>query len=128
VALPGIEDTLVEGKACDVAVAGIGGILPTSTMVQAGYFTTREFLDLAQKGIVGDICCHFLDKEGNPRYPELSERIVGITPEWLRSIPKSIGIATGAGKAPGVAAVLRGGFVKALVCDRELAQALLDVS
>ncbi len=128
VALPGIEDTLVEGKACDVAVAGIGGILPTSTMVQAGYFTTREFVDLAQRGIVGDICCHFLDKEGNPRYPELSERIVGITPEWLRSIPKTIGIATGAEKAPGVAAVLRGGFVKALVCDRELAQALLDVT
>ena len=67
VALPGIEDTLVEVKACDVAVAGIGGILPTSTMVQAGYFTTMEFLDLAQKGIVGDICCHFLDREGNPR-------------------------------------------------------------
>ena len=128
VALPGIEDTLVEGKACDVAVAGIGGILPTSTMVQAGYFTTREFLDLAQKGIVGDICCHFLDEEGNPRYPELSERIVGITPEWLREIPKSIGIATGAEKAHGVAAVLRGGFVKALVCDRDLAQALLDIS
>ena len=54
--------------------------------------------------------------------------IVGITPKWLRDIPKTIGIATGAEKARGVAAVLRGGFVKALVCDRDLAQALLDVS
>ena len=125
-ALPGIEDTLGEGKACDVAVAGIGGILPTSTMVQAGYFTPEEFLGLADGGIVGDICCHFLDEEGNARYPELSERIVGITPEGLRAIPMTIGVATGAEKARGVAAALKGRFVKALVCDRDLAHALLD--
>lgn len=127
-ALPGIEDTLAEGKACDVAVVGIGGILPTSTMVQAGYFSLKEFLSLENGGIVGDICCHFLDEEGEPRFPELSERIVGITAAGLRAIPKTIGIATGAGKARGVAAALRGSFLQALVCDRELAQALLDVS
>ena len=125
-ALPGIGDTLAEGAACDVAVMGIGGILPTSTMVEAGYFTLDEFLGLRERGIVGDVCCHFLDAAGRTRYPELSERIVGLTPEELRAIDKTIGIATGAEKAPGVSAVARGGFIKALVCDRELAQALLD--
>jgi deoxyribonucleoside regulator len=125
-ALPGIGDTLAEGASCDVAVAGIGGILPTSTMVEAGYFTLQEFLGLRERGIVGDICCHFLDAEGRTPYPELSERIVGLTPDELRAIDRTIGIATGAEKAPGVAAAARGGFVKALVCDRELAQALLE--
>src|ERR687894_565439 len=125
-ALPGIEDTLAEGAACDVAVVGIGGILPSSTMVEAGYFTLDEFLGLRERGIVGDVCCHFLDAAGRTRYPELSERIVGLTPEELRAIDKTIGIATGAEKAPGVAAVARGGFIKALVCDRELARALLE--
>jgi deoxyribonucleoside regulator len=127
VALPGIGDTLAEGAACDVAVVGLGGILPTSTMVEAGYFTLEEFLGLRERGIVGDVCCHFLDAEGKPRYPELSERIVGLTPDELLAIERTIGIATGAEKAPGVAAVARGGFVKALVCDKELAQALLEV-
>lgn len=127
VALPGIGDTLAEGAACDVAIVGIGGILPTSTMVEAGYFTLEEFLGLRERGIVGDVCCHFLDAEGKPRYPELSERIIGLTPDELLAIESTIGIATGAEKAPGVAAVARGGFVKALVCDRELAQALLEV-
>ena len=125
-ALPGIEDTLAEGAACDVAVVGIGGILPSSTMVEAGYFTLDEFLGLRERGIVGDVCCHFLDAEGRTRYPELSERIVGLTPGDLRAIDRTIGIATGADKALGVAAAARGGFVKALVCDRELAQALLE--
>jgi deoxyribonucleoside regulator len=127
VALPGIGETLAEGAACDVAVVGIGGILPTSTMVEAGYFTLDEFLGLRARGIVGDVCCHFLDAEGSPRHPGLSERIVGLTPDELRAIDTTIGIATGAEKAPGVAAVVRGGFVEALVCDRELAQALLEV-
>ena len=127
VALPGIGDTLAEGAACDVAVVGLGGILPTSTMVEAGYFTLEEFLGLRERGIVGDVYCHFLDAEGKPRYPELSERIVGLTPDELLAIERTIGIATGAEKAPGVAAVARGGFVKALVCDKELAQALLEV-
>ncbi|MCA1717226.1 MAG: hypothetical protein LC781_10450 [Actinobacteria bacterium] len=90
-ALPGIEDTLTEGAACNVAVAGIGGILPSSTMVQAGYFTLEEFLGLKDRGIVGDVCCHFLDADGTPRYPELSERIIGVTPEQLRSIRRTIG-------------------------------------
>src|SRR5215208_6474830 len=127
-ALAGIEDTLAEGAACGVAVMGIGGILPSSTMVEAGYFTLDEFLGLKECGIVGDVCCHFLDAEGKARYPELSERIVGLTPDELRAIGRTVGIATGPEKAPGVAAVLRGGFIKALVCDRVLALSLLDIS
>jgi deoxyribonucleoside regulator len=109
-----------------VAVAGIGGILPTSTMVEAGYFSLEEFLGLADRGAVGDVCCHFLDERGNPRCPELSERIVGVTPEGLKHIPTTIGLATGADKAKGVAAVLRGSLMKSLVCDHALASALLE--
>ena len=128
VSMPGIEDTLREAESCDVAVVGIGGILPTSTMVEAGYFSLEEFLGFRGKGIVGDVCCHFLDSNGNARYPELSGRIVGITAEGLRRIPLAVGIATGAEKGPGVDAVLRGGFVKALVCDERLARSLLEIS
>lgn len=127
VALPGIEDVLAEGARCDVAVMGIGGILPTSTMVQAGYFTLEEFLGLGERGIVGDVCCHFLDERGEPRYPELAARIVGITAEQLRGIPHTVGLVTSAEKARGVAAVLRGGFARTLVCDSELARALLEI-
>ncbi len=125
-AMPGIVDTLVEGAASDVAVAGIGGILPSSTMVEAGYFSPEEFLGLAERGVVGDVCCHFLDEEGEPRCPELSERILGVSPDDLQAIPTTIGIATGEDKAKGVAAVLRGSLMNSLVCDESLARALLE--
>lgn len=126
-ALPGIAETLAEGASCDVAVVGIGGILPSSTLVEAGYFSPEAFLGLRERGVVGDVCCHFLDAEGNHRLPEFSERIVGITLDGLRGIPKSAGIATGAEKAAGVAAVLRGGYVRSLVCDGDLARPLLEI-
>jgi deoxyribonucleoside regulator len=125
--VPGIEDVLAEGAACDVAVVGIGGILPNSTMVGAGYFTREEFLELGDRGAVGDVCCHFLDAAGNPCLPDVSERVVGLTLKQLRAIPNVIGITTGAEKAASVAAVLRGGYLASLVCDRELARSLLEV-
>lgn len=125
--MPGIKEVLAEGAACDVAVVGIGGILPSSTMVGAGYFTLEEFLKLEERGAVGDVCCHFLDAQGNPCLPGFSERVVGITLDQLDAIPRVIGIATGSEKAPSVAAVLRGGYLAGLVCDGELARALLEV-
>jgi DNA-binding transcriptional regulator LsrR (DeoR family) len=125
--MPGIKEVLAEGAACDVAVVGAGGLLPASTIVQAGYFGLEEFLDLEERGVVGEICCHFLDAAGEPCLPEFSERIVGLTLDQLKAIPKVIGIATGAEKAPSLAAVLNGGYVGTLVCDRELALALLQV-
>ena len=45
----------------------------------------------------------------------------------LRAIPKVIGIATGAQKAASVSAVLKGGYVCALVCDSDLARSLLEI-
>lgn len=122
---PGIEDTLKEAVSCDVAVVGIGGILPASTMIQAGFFTLEEFLGLADRGAVGDVCFHFLDGAGNPCLEESSRKVVGITLEQLKTIPETVGVATGAGKAAGVAAALRGGYLNTLVCDQALAETLL---
>ena len=126
-ALPGIHETLSVGKSCDVAVIGIGGILPDSTMVEAGYFSQEKFLSLGDQGIVGDVCCHFLDAEGEARYPDLSGRIVGVTPGDLRATPTKIGIATGREKAFGVSAAILGGYISSLICDGDLAVSLLDL-
>jgi deoxyribonucleoside regulator len=125
--MPGIEEVLDEAADCDIAVVGIGSILPTSTMIQAGYFTQEEFLGLKDRGAAGDVCCHFVDATGTPCLPEISERIVGLTLEELWAIPKTIGVVTGAEKTAGVAAVLKGGFVGTLVCDQDLARSLLEI-
>ena len=125
--MPGIEDVLAEGAACDVAVVGIGGILSSSTLVGAGYFTPEEFLGLKDQGVVGDVCFHFLDASGEPCLKGFSDRVLGLNLDQLRAIPQVIGVAAGAEKAESVAAAVRGGYVSTLVCDRELAEALLKI-
>ena len=49
------------------------------------------------------------------------------TLDQLRAIPRVVGLAAGAEKAESVAAAIRGGYVSTLVCDRELADALLEI-
>ena len=82
---------------------------------------------LKDQAAVGDVCCHFLDAQGRPCLPGFSERVIGLTLGQLRAIPKVIGLAVGSEKAMSVSAAVRGGYVSTLVCDRELAEALLEI-
>jgi deoxyribonucleoside regulator len=89
-------------------------------------FSSEEFLKLARRGVVGDVCFHFLDKEGAICLAESSARVVGIVPEQLKNIPKTIGVVSGGENVLGVAAALRGGYLDTLVCDKALAEALAE--
>jgi DNA-binding transcriptional regulator LsrR (DeoR family) len=127
VELPGIREVVRDGAASDVAVVGIGGVLPGSTMIESGYFTREEFLALADRGAAGDVNWHFVDAHGRGCLPEMSARVVGLTLEQLAAHPAVIGVAYGAEKAAGLAAALAGGYLRVLVCDADLAQALIDL-
>ena len=57
---------------------------------------------------------------------ELTERMIGIDAEQMRTIPEVIAISYGTAKVPAVLAALRSGLIEGLVTHRPLAQALLD--
>lgn len=124
-ATPGLREVLDAGAACDIAAVGIGGVLPESTLVEAGYFSAADLLALGARGAAGDVNWHFVDAAGDACLPEFSARVVGITLEQLRAIPSVVGVAYGAAKAAGVAAGLASGVVSSLVCDADLGRALL---
>ncbi len=61
---------------------------------------------------MSDFRRYFLDASG---------RVVGVSLGEPQTFPQTAGIALGAdNKAPRIAALLRGGYVNALVCDQEL--------
>lgn len=124
--MPGIREALQAGANCAVAIVGVGSIQASATMVEAGYFTVEQFLEFGKRGAAGDVCCHFIDDYGRPCFEELSSQIVGISLEQLRDIPTTVGVAYGVDKASGTRAFLRGGYAESLICDRELAEALLQ--
>lgn len=58
----------------------------------------------------------------------LSDRMIGIDAEQMRSIPEVVAIAYGTTKVPAVRAALRSGLVRGLVTHGPVAQALLEAA
>ncbi len=123
---PQVAEPLHLAESADIALVGIGTLLPGSTLVQSeSIFTEQEIEWLRQLNCVGDIALQFFDNTGQKVYSPLDHRIIGLTHEQIRKIGRIIGVAWGKDKITAVRAVLRGGWVHVLVTDDELAVALL---
>ena len=80
----------------DVALVGLGAPTPHSIVLRTGTILSNEDLERLQElGAVGDIALRYMDRDGNPIDLEINERIIGLTLEQIRNIPRVIGIAGG---------------------------------
>lgn len=122
-----IVDTVRHFEAIDIAIIGIGAIVPEiqSMFVSSGYVSAKEVNSLRRAGAVGDVFSYFIDDHGDVVRTELYDRLITIGQQHIRQIPRTVGVATGAAKARAVAAAIRGGFVNTLIADGSLARALL---
>lgn len=77
-------------------------------------------------GAVGEIGARLFDASGAAVHTPLDARVLGITLEQLRDVPEVIALAVGAARRDAIRAALGGGLVTTLVCDEDLARALLD--
>ena len=111
----------------NIAVIGIGSPLAlNSTIRQTGYYTDKELKDLKNAKAVSDVCCIFLDSEGNVCPIELNQRVIGISIDELKAIPNVVGVAGGVEKREAILAVLKGGYIDVLVTDEKTAEFLLN--
>jgi DNA-binding transcriptional regulator LsrR (DeoR family) len=122
---PRIARVLEAARRVEVALVGIGALVPSSTVVQSGYFTLRDLAALRSLGAVGDVCTRPFSIEGRPVDPRLDRRILAVSLADLRRIPTVIAVAGGAEKAEAITGALRAGFVDILVTDHLAAQAVL---
>ena len=116
-----------EAASVQAAVVGIGsvGVHASQRVVEAMQLDADETDAFLAQNPVGDICGYFYDADGQLLGPPSSERVIGITPDGLRGIPRVAGIAAGVEKAPGVLGALRTGILEALIVDEDLAHAVL---
>ncbi len=123
---PQISAVLEMARKADAAFFGIGSIDGDSRQVPMVRQLMPEVENKLKKlGAVGDINGHFFDAAGNPVKSELDERLVGLTIEDIRSMPLTVGIATGRGKYTAVKSLLKGGVLKVLATDVESAKRLV---
>lgn len=108
-----------------IAVVGVGGwSAHESTLYDLA--TEAEHVALREAGVVGEIAGAFIDRDGHAVDAGMSQRMITLAHDQLRSIDHLIGLAMGSARADIIRASVAGGFVTSLVCDRALARALLQ--
>ncbi|GAA0315109.1 sugar-binding transcriptional regulator [Kineococcus aurantiacus] len=109
-----------------VALVGIGSVEPSPLLQRSGNaIDPATQADMKSRGAVGDVCFRFFDSNGDLVESPLNDRVLGIEPEILKTVPRRIGVAGGANKQAAIRAALRGGWVNTLVTDLKTARALL---
>jgi deoxyribonucleoside regulator len=124
---PEIKNILEKGTHCNMAVFGIGLITEHSSITALDPDMSSSILELSEKGAIGEIMGHPFDKNGVLVPNEVSERIIGISLEHLKEIPKRIAVAYGNEKAQAIHAVCKSGLANILITDAQTALSLLNL-
>ncbi|MDK2835840.1 MAG: deoxyribonucleoside regulator [Thermosediminibacterales bacterium] len=120
-----IREVLELGQKSNIALVGIGSP-DSTTMMKAGYFSTRDIQELKEAGVIGDICSQFFDIQGRLCNAEMNQRGIGLTLDQLKKIPLVIGVAGGTLKMKSILGALRGGYLDVLVTDSKTAKFLIE--
>jgi DNA-binding transcriptional regulator LsrR (DeoR family) len=121
-----IAETLELARRSDVAFLGIG-VLDGASLLRGGSIIDGAELDrLAAAGAVGDLALNFFDASGAPVPSSADGRVVGLSLDEIRAIPRTVAVAWGRRKAAALRGALLGRLVTVLVTDAEAAAALLE--
>lgn len=121
-----IAETLALAARADIVLVGLGVPSPDAILLRDGTIITQKDLELVEEaGAVGDIALRYVDAYGAPLDLEINERIIGLTLEQIKEIPRVIGVAGGEAKYEIIRAALRGKILNVLVTGHATAQALL---
>ena len=97
----------------------------SATIVKSGALNQNDLFYLKMNNAVGDVLCHFLDKNGQLIHTPIEDRLISTSLEQLKQLPNVIGLAAGASKVDAIRAVLRGGYLDILITDEPTASLLL---
>lgn len=107
-----------------MTIVGIGAMDNDATIVKSSNLSHNDFLLLNMKGAVGDIICHFIDKDGNLVDTDIDSRLVSVPLDVLNQLENVIGVAAGKHKVSAITSALRGGYLDILITDESTAELL----
>jgi len=121
---PSVRAVMTRAAEADVMIAGLGGMsLGEGLLLPSLDEEVRS--DLTRRGAVGDLAGRYFDSSARPIDSDLDRRVVSLTLDALRGIPRRLVIARGPAKVDPLRSALEGGLATALVTDVETARALL---
>lgn len=124
---PAVLDVRQAWTELTVALVGIGSVQPSPLLQRSGNaIDPAQQAELHALGAVGDVCLRFFDRTGQLIESPFDQRIIGISPDTLKEVPRRIGVAGGANKVAAVRAAISGGWINTLITDLETARQLLE--
>ncbi len=124
---PYIKETLLMAASVDIAFVGIGTASPDSILMRKGKILTPDIVKgLKDKGAVGDISLRFFNAEGYLLEHPINERIVGLTAEEIRGIPRVVAVAGGSDKFEAIKGALKSNLIDVLITDYETGKKLME--
>ena len=106
-------------------LVGIGSMGDSATVLRSGVLNKSDMFYLKMQNAVGDVLCHFLDKNGELIPTPIEDRLISTSLERLKTMNNVIGLAAGKEKIEAIRAVLRGGYLDILITDEPTANLLL---
>jgi len=123
---PQVNLALDKAKNSDIAFVGLGHFRKDSVLRKSDVIFSPGDLDfLDKKGAVGDISLRFFNKNGEFITGDIDERVVGLTVEEIKNIPRVVGIAGGRQKLETIHAALKTKMVDILITDDKTANELI---
>lgn len=118
------QETYEVMKSCTIAVVGIGTAQSQWKHMVSLYDKNDAEQSKWAENVVGEVCTHFFDKDGNEVEAPFRDRIISIALGDFKNIPLRVGIAGGVEKVEAIRAALTGGYINALITDAQTAQLL----
>ncbi|GAA0346693.1 sugar-binding transcriptional regulator [Oceanobacillus oncorhynchi subsp. oncorhynchi] len=111
-----------------VAVFGIGSMEISGERIWKAFYGNAVTQEFKRDNIVGDICSHFFDIDGNVVQTSVTDRTINIGLDKIRNARYSIGVAESREKVNGIIGALNSGLMKVLVTTEETAKLILEKS
>jgi DNA-binding transcriptional regulator LsrR (DeoR family) len=115
---------LAEAK---TALVGIG-TLDNSVFVERKALGLQDIEKIRGMGAVGEVLGRFFTSDGRECASPLRDRVVSLSLEDLRRIPRVVAVVAGTDRSQALKAAVRGGLIKIIVIDEGGASALLEDS
>ena len=125
---PHVSHTLELGRTADLALVGIGSSQSDSLAIPDLWrFLPADALpDLLAKGAVGSINLRYFNAAGRVLSSKTNDRVIGLSLDELRKIPRVVGVAGGPSKLKAIRAAFKAKLIDVLVTDHVTATELVE--
>jgi DNA-binding transcriptional regulator LsrR (DeoR family) len=124
-----VSDVFSKAREATLAVVGIGSILTDdSSYYDLHPSSSADRLAIERSGAAGELLAHLIDSNGKIADYSLNRSLVSLTLEEFATIPRSIGVASGASKVVPILSAMRGSHLDTIVTDETTGLKILELA